>query len=220
MVEKEKIKIHIVDDHQIFREGLKTVLSGIPNVIVIAESSNGAEFLAQLSIQLPDIVFLDIKMPVMDGLQATKAALSRYPGLKIIILSISGEEEIINQLIQYGITGFLFKNSDKATVEKAVNQVMSGNSYFSPEIMSLIVRSIHNNAKRKELEEKIEFSEREIEVLQLLGKGLTNKEIADKLFISHRTVEGHKSRLIQKTGQTNSLGLILWAMKNNVVQTD
>jgi DNA-binding NarL/FixJ family response regulator len=215
--ETEKIKIHIVEDHEIFREGLKTVLSGIPDVSVICESSNGREFLAQLSQQLPDIVFMDIKMPEMDGLKATQEALLKYPGLKIIILSLSGEEEHIQLLIQFGVSGFILKSADKESVEKAIQQVSTGNHYFSSEIMSVLVKSIYRNSREKSTNEAVPLSEREIEVLNMLCKGYSNKEIAEKLFISPRTVEGHKSRLIQKTGRNNSLGLILWAVKNNIV---
>lgn len=218
--ETQKIKIHIVEDHEIFRQGLKTVLSDIPNVLIIGESSNGREFLAQLSQQLPDIVFMDIKMPEMDGLKATEEALSKYPGLKIIILSLSGEEEQIHQLIQFGISGFILKNADKDSIEKAIQQVSAGNHYFSNEIMSVLVKSIYRNSREKSTNEAVPLSDREIEVLNMLCKGCSNKEIAEKLFISPRTVEGHKSRLIQKTGRNNSLGLILWAVKNNIVTLD
>jgi DNA-binding NarL/FixJ family response regulator len=214
---KEFIKIHIVEDHQIFREGLKTVLSDIPDVKVIDESSDGREFLAKLSLQVPDIVFMDIKMPVMDGIKATEEALLKYPGLKIIILSMFDEEEYVYQMIHMGISGFMLKNSDKPSIEKAIHQVASGNHYFSAEIMSLIVKSINKSSHEKNIKEEIEFSRREIEVLNMLGKGYANKEIADKLFISPRTVEGHKSKLIQKTGQSNSLSLVLWAMKKNII---
>jgi DNA-binding NarL/FixJ family response regulator len=211
------IKIHIVEDIQIFRIGLKVILDAIPDVKVIGESVNGREFLAQILIELPDIVFMDIKMPEMDGLKATEAALVKYPDLKIIILSSFGEEEYINQLIQLGISGFVLKNSDKETIENAIHQVSSGNHYFSAEIMSVLVKSIYKSSHKKKPLDPVLLSEREMEVLNLMCKGYSNKQIADKLFISYRTVEGHKSRLIQKTGNNNSLGLILWAMKNDVV---
>jgi DNA-binding NarL/FixJ family response regulator len=213
------IKIHIVEDYQIFRVGLKAILAEIPYVKVIGESANGREFLALISLELPDIVFMDIKMPEMDGLKATEEALAKYPDLKIIILSSFGEEEYINRLIQLGISGFILKNSDKSIIEKAIQEVSSGNHYFSAEIMSVLVKSIYRSSHEKS-SESVSLSGREIEVLNLLCKGYANKEIAEKLFISHRTVEGHKSRLIQKTGHTNSLGLILWAMKNNIVSLE
>jgi DNA-binding NarL/FixJ family response regulator len=212
----DRIKIHLVEDHEIFRIGLKIILSQIPNVVVIAESSNGREFLAQMAVQVPDIVFMDIKMPEMDGIMATELALSKYPGLKIIMLSLSGDEDQIQRLIQSGISGFILKNADRDCIEKAIHEVSSGNHYFSNEIMSVIVKSIYKNSREKSIVDEVDLSRREIEVLRMLCNGLTNKEIADKLFISHRTVEGHKSRLIQKTGQPNSLSLILWAMKNNI----
>jgi len=213
----EPIKIYIVEDHQIFRVGLKLVLAEIPYVKVIGESGDGIDFLYEISKQMPDIVFMDIKMPKMDGLKATQEALQKYPGLKIIILSMFGEEDYVYQAIQLGVSGFILKNSDKLTIEKAIQQVSSGTPYFSGEIMSILVKSIHKNSQDSAQDVASEFSKREIEVLEMIGKGYSNKEIADKLFISHRTVEGHKSKLIQKTGQSNSLGLILWAMKNKLI---
>ena len=214
------ITIHIVEDHQIFRQGLKVILSDIPYVEVIAESSNGKEFLAQLSIQVPDIVFMDIKMPEMDGIKATEEALLKYPKLKIIILSMFGEEEYIQRMIQLGISGFLLKNSDKTALEKAIQQVSTGNHYFSSEIMSVLAKSIYKSSREKNVREEIDISERELELLNNLSQGLSNKEIAEKMFISPRTVEGYKSKLMQKTGLNNSLNLILWAIKNNIVNSD
>jgi DNA-binding NarL/FixJ family response regulator len=220
MENKEKIKVHIVEDHQIFREGLKAVLSAIPYVEVTGESTNGLEFLTQLSSQLPTIVFMDIKMPVMDGLHASEEALARYPDLKIIILSMFGEDENIQRMIKAGISGFMHKNSDKTSIEKAIQEVLAGNHYFSVEIMSALAKSIYKNSQEKSTAEAMLLSRRELEVLNLLCKGFANKAIADKLFISPRTVEGYKSKLIQKTGQANSLGLILWAMQNKMVSFD
>jgi DNA-binding NarL/FixJ family response regulator len=213
-------RIHIVEDHLIFRQGLKVVLSDIPDVEVVAESSNGKEFLAQLSLQVPDIVFMDIKMPEMDGLKATEEALLKYPDLKIIILSMFGEEEYIQRMIQLGISGFILKNSDKSVIEKAIQQVSSGNHYFSSEIMTVIARSIYKTSREKTSREEIDISDRELELLQNLSQGLSNKEIASRMFISPRTVEGYKSKLMQKTGLNNSLNLILWAIKNNIVNSD
>lgn len=214
------IKIHIVEDHLIFRHGLKVILSEIPNVEVVAESSNGREFLAQLSLQVPDIVFMDIKMPEMDGIKATEEALRKYPDLKIIILSMFGEEEYIQRMIQLGISGFILKNSDKSVIEKAIQQVSTGSHYFSNEIMTVLARSIYKSSREKSTREEIDISERELELLQNLSQGLSNKEIADRMFISPRTVEGYKSKLMQKTGLNNSLNLILWAIKNNIVNSD
>jgi DNA-binding NarL/FixJ family response regulator len=214
------IKIHIVEDHQIFRQGLKVILSDIPNVQVIAESSNGKEFLAQLSIQIPDIVFMDIKMPEMDGIKATEEALLKHPDLKIIILSMFGEEEYIQRMIQLGISGFILKNSDKTVIEKAIQQVSAGNHYFSSEIMTVLAKSIYRSSREKSTKVEVDISDRELELLNNLSQGLSNREIADKMFISPRTVEGYKSKLMQKTGLNNSLNLILWAIKNNIVNSD
>jgi DNA-binding NarL/FixJ family response regulator len=217
MENKEKIKVHIVEDHQIFREGLKAILAEIPYVLYSGESANGLEFITSLSKEVPDIVFMDLKMPVMDGVEATEEALTKYPDLKIIVLTLLGEEEIIHRMIQLGISGFMLKNSDKESIEKALQQVLAGNHYFSGEIMSAIAKSIYKNSHEKNSNEAVSLSEREIEVINLLCKGYANKMIGEKLFISPRTVEGYKSRLMQKTGHTNSVGLILWAMKNNIV---
>jgi DNA-binding NarL/FixJ family response regulator len=163
---------------------------------------------------------MDIKMPEMDGIKATEEALLKYPDLKIIILSMFGEEEYIQRMIQLGISGFILKNSDKTVIEKAIQQVSTGNHYFSSEIMTVLAKSIYRTSREKSTKEEIDISERELELLNNLSQGLSNKEIAEKMFISPRTVEGYKSKLMQKTGLNNSLNLILWAIKNNIVSSD
>jgi DNA-binding NarL/FixJ family response regulator len=220
MFEGKVIRIHIVEDHQIFRVGLKYTLNEIPGVQVIGESSNGNEFLAQLLNKIPDIVFMDIKMPGMGGVEAARIALDRYPDLSIIVMTSFGEEDVITEMIRLGISGFMLKNADKDSLEKAIRRVVAGDQYFSDEIMSALAKSINKIAREQNYKPDIELTERETEVLQLLSKGLSNKEIADKLFISSRTVEGYKSKLIEKSGQANSLSLIIWAIKNKLVRIE
>jgi two-component system, NarL family, response regulator DegU len=210
------IKVMIVEDHFLFREGLKRVLEEFNGVKLIGEAENGSAFLEQLKTKTPDIVFMDIKMPVMDGIVATGKALSLYPGLRIIIMTAYGEEQYLISLIQKGISGFILKNARVFEIEKAIELVSMGEQYFSSEINGLLAKRL----RQFKSAEVITFSRRENEILQLLCEGHSAAEIAMKLNLSKRTIEGYKLRLMEKTNQSNVIKLILFALKNNLVSMD
>jgi DNA-binding NarL/FixJ family response regulator len=208
----EKTKIMIVEDHDLFRAGLKRVIDEIKDLELIGEAENGAVFLQSLKELNPDIVLMDIKMPVMDGMEAVEKALQLKPSLKIIILTIFGEEEYLYTLIQKGISGFMLKSTTINELERAIQLVSEGHQYFSPEINGILAKKIKGDAALK-----LNLTSKEKEVLQLLCRGYSSSEMAKMLFLSTRTVEGYRARLLQKTEQSNTLNLVIYAIKNNLV---
>ncbi|MFA6403806.1 MAG: response regulator transcription factor [Salinivirgaceae bacterium] len=210
-----KIKTILVDDHALFRNGLRILLNTIPNIDVIGESANGKQFLELLETEIPDIVLMDINMPIMDGIEATQLATDKYPDIKIIALSMFGEEDYYYKMINAGVKGFLLKNSEINEVVEAINQVMLGGSFFSQELLYNVIKNF-NPHKEAEVE-LTNLSKREVQVLEEICKGLSNQEIADSLFISKRTVDKHRANLLSKTNSKNTANLIMFAIKNKLI---
>src|ERR1035437_2788683 len=207
----------IVDDHVIFRHGIKSMLS-IENIAtVIGEASNGIEFIELLSHVKPDLVLMDIDMPYMNGLDATQNALNIYPDLKIIALTMFSDEEYYYKMIDRGVKGFILKTSGINELENAIQNVMNGDSYFSNELLRKIITHYGRSATTTKPLNHDNLTIREIEVLQQICLGLSTEEIAAKLFISPKTVKSHKSNLLEKTVCKNTPALILFAIKNKLV---
>ena len=217
---QEKIKIILVDDHKMFREGLKFLLSKINTIEVIAEAENGEQFMELLKKMSPDLVLMDINMPKINGIEATKLARSENKDLKVIALSMNGDESSYYQMIQAGANGFVLKQSGSEELEEAIETVMKGNDFFSPELMKNIIVNMGASKKAEPKSEisNVLFTDRERETLQLICQGLSIKEIADKLYISPRTVEGYKARIMEKMGATNASNLIILAIKNKLIE--
>lgn len=213
----KKPSIIIVDDHLIFRQGLKSIISQENFATVIGEASNGLEFLDLLSSRKPDVVLMDIDMPHMNGLEATEKAMKLMPDLKIIAFTMFGDEEYYYKMIDRGVKGFILKTSGINELENAIRDVMLGESYFSNELLRKIITHFSN---KNNIVDSIvnSLTERELEILQQICKGLSNEEIADKLFISPKTVKSHKSNLLEKTNSKNIQGLILFGIKNKIVE--
>lgn len=212
-------KIIITDDHQIFRQGLKSLIVKEEIAEVIAEASNGREFLDLLTNNSPDLVLMDIGMPEMDGVEATKRALQIDPSLKILVLSNFGDEVHYFNIIQAGAKGFVLKTSGIHELQLAIGKVLAGESYFSNELLRKIIANISppNLSGNETGKSHDKPTKRELEVLQLVAGGLSNEEIADKLNISVTTVKGHRSNLLMKTGTKNTAGLIMYAIKNKII---
>ncbi len=206
-------KIITVEDHAIFREGLRRIISEMDDMELVGEASNGVEFLKMLKKITPDLVIMDIQMPEMDGIEATEKALQFNPSLKILVLSMFGEEEYIYSMVDKGIYGFILKNSDVSDFKKAIMRVSDGQQYYSEEVMQVLVKKVRGY----DTADKIIFTSKENEVLRLLCKGLSNAEIAEKIFVSTRTVEGYRNKLLQKTGTSNVLNLVIFALRNKLV---
>lgn len=214
----EKPNIIIVDDHLIFRQGLKSILTleGIANVI--GEASNGLEFIQLLSNLKPDLVLMDIDMPHMNGLDATEKAIEIMPDLKIIAFSMFSDEEYYYKMIDRGVKGFILKTSGIIELETAIQKVILGESYFSNELLRKIINNFGRNNISINQPSHENLTVREIEVLQQICFGLNTDEIAEKLFISPKTVKSHKSNLLEKTVCKNTPSLILFAIKNKIVE--
>jgi DNA-binding NarL/FixJ family response regulator len=215
---EEPIKLLIVDDHKIFRDGLKLLLGQFPFIGEIEEASDGKDFLDTLESGLPDLVLMDINMPVMGGIEATREALQRYPELKIIVLTTFHDEDYVEQMMMAGVEGYMLKRSTPEEFEEALLKVRNGGNYFSDEILRTVSRNLQrlrNEAGR--MASLPEFTPREQEVLELICKGYNNDQIADKIHISSKTVEKHKSNLFQKTNSGNTVNLIIYAFKNELV---
>lgn len=207
-------KTWLVDDHQLFRAGFKTLLNRTGKVVVEHELSDGAEFLEQLMVSRPDLVFLDISMPSMDGYEAAMKALTMYPDINIIVLSMYGDYEYYARMSRLGVKGYLLKSADFKEVEIAIDAVLNGKCYFSQELMQMVVQ---HHGVGDYYSVCPDISDREKEVLTEICNGLSSSEIAEKLFISKRTVEKHRANLMEKTGCSNTASLVMFAVKNNLL---
>lgn len=213
---KKKPDVIIVSNHIIFRQGLKTIIT-LENIAnVIGEAENGKEIIDLLTHKKPDLVLMDIDMPYMIGFDATERALEMMPDLKIIAFSISSDEEIYYKIIDYGIYGFVLKSCGVNELENAIHNVMTGENYFSNELLRKIINSHGKTEILKSTTKKL--TNREIEILQQICLGLSTEEIAEKLFISPKTIKSHKSNLLEKTVCKNTPSLILFAIKNKMVE--
>jgi DNA-binding NarL/FixJ family response regulator len=209
-------KVVIVDDHTLFRNGLRILLNTLEDYQVVGEAANGRQFLDLLEKSVPDLVLLDINMPVMDGIEAATIAQKLYPDLKIITLSMYGEEDYYYKMVNAGVKGFVLKNSDIKEVKTALDVVYDGGSFFSSELLQNLVNSLKSSSKSKETH--AELSEREMEILILICQGLSNQEIGDKLFISKRTVDKHRANILEKSESKNTAQLVVYAIKNKLVE--
>ena len=211
----EKIRIIIADDHQLFRNGLKLLLNSFTEFEVTGEASNGEEFIDLLHTIPVDIALMDISMPEMDGIEATRKGLKIKPSLNIIALSMYGEDEYYYKMVDAGAKGFLLKDSDISEVREAIITVMKGGSYFSQELLYHVIQKI----KMREQETKSAIlSKREKEILLKICEGMSNQEIAETLFISKRTVDKHRANLLGKTNSKNTASLILYAIRNKLIE--
>jgi DNA-binding NarL/FixJ family response regulator len=211
----EKIRIIITDDHQLFRNGLKILLNAFPEFEVAGEASNGEEFLQLLKTTQADVALMDINMPEMDGIEATRKGLKLYPGIHFIALSMYGEEEYYYKMVDAGAKGFLLKDSDISEVKEAIISVSKGGSYFSQELLYHVIQKF----KHRENESKTaNLSKREKEILFKICEGFSNQEIAETLFISKRTVDKHRANLLGKTNSKNTASLILFAIRNKLIE--
>lgn len=216
----KNIRLIVVDDHKMFRNGIKALLKEVNYIGDIAEASNGQEFIDYIRVMPVDVALMDINMPVMNGIDATHEALKILPGLKIIALSMLNDEDYYFKMVEAGAKGFILKDAGSEELTQAIEQVMLGHNYFSQDLLRNVILSLSTPAQASDDNEAApeKFSGREIEVLQQICKGLSNQEIADKLFISPRTVERHRSNLFLKTGSKNSVNLVMYAIKNKLIQ--
>lgn len=209
------MKIALVDDHTLFRTGLAGLLSQHDGFEVVADVGSGEEFLVMLPSLDVDVVFMDISMPGMDGAETTRRALAERSDLRIVTLSMYGDEHYYTRMMESGASGFLLKDSDIEEVYSAVEVTMAGDSYFSSALLGTLTRNMSMLAVDEPDEDQL--SNREVEILVEVCRGLSNQEIADKLFISKRTVDKHRANIMEKTGCKNTANLVVYAIKNHLV---
>ena len=207
-------RIALVDDHALFRTGLRGLLEHSTPHRVVAEAASGEEFLEMLQGLEADVVFMDFSMPGMDGAEATERALERRPDLRIITLSMFGEESYYTRMVKAGACGFLLKDSGIDEVIESIEEVMREGSYFSPRLLMSITRHM----RLEESSDDDPLSEREKEILMAICRGLSNQEIADELFISKRTVDKHRANILEKTGCKNTAALVVHAIRTGIVE--
>jgi len=206
-------RIILVDDHSLFRKGLRGLLEH-NGCRVTGEAGSGEELLAILPDCEADVVFMDFSMPGLDGAQTTERALALRPELRFITLSMFGEESYYTRMVEAGARGFLLKDSQIDDVLEAIRSVMGGGSYFSPQLLVSLASHMHT---RDDISDE-PLSAREREILVLVCRGLSNQEIADELFISKRTVDKHRANILEKTGCKNTAALVVFAIRNGIVE--
>jgi DNA-binding NarL/FixJ family response regulator len=216
----DEIRLALADDQVLFRQGIAAIISGEAGLVLVMEANNGNDFLANLKKMelLPDILLMDMEMPGMDGMELNEKLNQHYPSIKVIVLSVHDSERLMARMIQAGACGYLFKNCNKEELINAIRNVFNNGFYITPTVLKAI-QSPAANAKGviTNLQSiPIDLSQREREVLLLICEEYSNAEIAEKLFISVRTVDGHRNNLLAKTGCHNTAGLVLFAVKHRV----
>lgn len=205
-------RILVCDDHQLVLDGLKSLINGQDDINVVSTANSGREAIRQLEILKVDIILMDIDMPEMNGIEATKILKKDYPEIKIIILTMHDEKSIIQLLMDIGADGYILKNATQEELLQGIRQVKQGKKHFSPDVTIALLRNDKESSSVSP-----DLTERELEILKLIAEGFSNKEIGDKLFISHRTVDTHRTNLMKKLEINNIAGLIRYAIKHSLV---
>lgn len=211
------IKILLVDDHKIVRDGIRARLDSDMRFLILDEASDGQEALDKLVSSRIDIVIMDINMDGMDGITATEKINTDFPHIKVLALTMLSENQHIKQMLKAGASGYLLKNCEEEELKNAILTIQEGGTYYSPEVTKVIMNSLANTkSKPSRTSLQIPLTDREKEVLRLILKEYSNKEIAEELFISVRTVDAHKRNLLEKTHSKNIAGLVLFAINNQL----
>lgn len=222
MVTNQKIDLVITDDHKLFRKGLSSLLSDFDFIGNIYEASNGIELLEMLQSvdSKPDLILLDLQMPEMDGITANKELKKVFPDIRVIILTMEDDAQLILHLIKQGVNGYLMKDADPDELEIAIKSVIEKDFYFSDDISQLIYRNLNKKKKKSSGLFIHKFTPREIQTLELICKEYTAAEIAEELNLSVRTIEGYRSNLLDKSGAKNIAGLVVFALTNDLVNLE
>jgi DNA-binding NarL/FixJ family response regulator len=213
-----KIKIAIADDYKIFRDGLKVSLSQDEDLDIIAEADNGEDIIASIEKIKPDVIIMDLKMPIMDGMEATQIIRKKYADIKILVVSMYDDDKFIIHLMEIGANGYLLKNADPAEILKGIHSVFENGYYFNDIVNKALLKKLVLKGNIKpSFNQNVELTERELEVLKLVCEEKTATEIGKEIFLSPRSVEGIRQRLIEKIGVRNTAGLVMFAVKNSIV---
>jgi DNA-binding NarL/FixJ family response regulator len=208
------VRIIIAEDHDILREGLQSLLRDEPRVKVVAGASNGKILLDYLETTPVDVILMDINMPVMNGVEATKIITVEHPHVKVLVLSMMDNPNYLTMMMEAGAKGYILKSTGKEELVKAIEIVAAGGKYISPTLKA----KADIQAKSKDGLDDAKLTRRELQILQMLAEGMTNKEIAEKIFLSRRTVETHRKNLIEKTNCKNSSALIKYAIEKGYLK--
>ncbi|MES2829502.1 MAG: response regulator transcription factor [Bacteroidota bacterium] len=208
-----KTSIVLVDDHRLFRKGIASLIDTFNDYEVLFDAGNGEEFCAKITPKFkPDLVLLDLNMPGMDGKQTSEWIKTNYPEIRIIVLSMAEDEDAVLSMIKTGIKGYLLKDAEPMEFKAALDAVTKGDVYFPPFVAKYMAESFNKSGT------DIKLNEREIDFLRLASTELTYKEIADKMFVSLRTVDGYRDSLFVKLHVKNRVGLVLYAIKHKIVE--
>jgi DNA-binding NarL/FixJ family response regulator len=218
----DTIQIALVDDQLLFRQAMAMLIESEPGLSLMMQADNGIDCLRQLNLldDPPDLALVDMEMPGMDGQQLTEELQKKFPSIKVVILSVHSKERLIARMIQAGASGYLFKNCDKQELLLAIRTVYTSGFYINPVVLKAIqsVSTPGQDPVKKETAIPVDLSKREREILELICREQSNTEIAEQLFLSVRTVEGHRNNLLQKTGCRNTAGLVLFAVKYHLFE--
>lgn len=218
----EKIKILVVDDHSLVRDGIVAMLENFADFEIIGEASDGEEAINKAYLLMPDLILMDIILPGMNGVEASRIIKSKIEKVKILFLSMEVSEEYINDILKIGAEGYVLKDIRKNELAAAVRTTVAGNSYFSQGISDLVFKRYRENSlgvsegNKSTVASKL--TERELEIVKLLSQGVSKKEIADQLFISPRTVDAHRSNILEKLGLKSTVELVKYAIKQNIIE--
>lgn len=216
----KSINLIIVDDHQLVRDGLKSLLSSHPGIVILGEASSGSELLKLLKENQPDILMLDVSLPGMSGLDITRIISTDYPDIKVMIVSMHIAEDFIFTALKAGARGYVHKNASRQELISAIETIHEGKEYFSTQVSDIILKSYIRKAKsgvRQESEGIDVLSQREKELLKYVAEGFSNSSIAEKMSISVRTVETHKTNILQKLGLHSIVDLVKYAIRNKII---
>jgi DNA-binding NarL/FixJ family response regulator len=212
------INLAIADDHKIFRNGLKATLEDYPDFNLLIEASNGKELIGLLADHEPDVILMDIKMPEMDGMQTTAYINQHFKNVKVLALSMHNEDKYIVDMMKSGASGYLLKNAEPEEIIEAIQTVYNKGFYFNEHLSVTLIKQLVGPGHADNAgQQSVELNDREIEVLKLVCQECSNQEIADKIFLSVRTVEGYRARLFEKTGSKNLVGLVIFAIKRGII---
>ena len=207
----------IADDHRVFREGIVSILENTGEIRVIAQAQDGKEVMEKLRKARPELILMDISMGEAGGIETTRLVREQYPEIKVLVLSMHSESSYIVRMLEAGASGYLLKDAGSAELINAIKAVAQGHTYFSSQVSATLVDQLVKGKKPPERKAGVPLTRREIEVLRLIAEEYSNPEIADKLFISIRTVDTHRRNLLEKLGVKNTAGLVKYAIKHGLV---
>ena len=217
---KKRIRLLLVDDHPVVRRGMRSCLEGVGHVEVIDEAVDGVEAVRKVHELSPDMVLMDIDMPNMNGLEATRLIRKEFPDMRVLILSVHTNKDYVLQIIRSGAQGYVLKDASPADLVKAIESVFNGEPFFSPDVSQIVLNQYMHEAGADESSANLRLTNREREVLAMIAEGQSNKEMANQLGVGVRTIETHRERVMDKLNIHNVAGLTKYAITNGIVKLE